>query len=81
MAAVHESRIKRRRRTKHTSGSKEIVRVCSTCSSETRWLSVDGLCWDCTVKAAKNKIPIQIDTSEDDPESADMYDYNTGGDW
>jgi len=28
------------------------------CRKVTRWLSVDGLCWDCAVQAVRNRAPL-----------------------
>jgi hypothetical protein len=41
-------------------------KICKTCKQETRWLGVEGSCWDCTVKAVKNKPPVYIELPEED---------------
>ncbi len=76
MAALNESKTKtnkskRGKRARQSSGDRSQMRKCSECGSRTRWLSVDALCWDCTVKAAKNKMPIFIETSEEEQEGTD----------
>ncbi|RJP77800.1 MAG: hypothetical protein C4524_07525 [Candidatus Zixiibacteriota bacterium] len=72
MAAVNENRGKRGKRTRQTSGQRSPVKVCASCGNETRWLSVDNMCWDCTIQAAKNKTPIYIEPhEEEDSESGD----------
>lgn len=45
---------------------------CRACGYDTRWLSVDGMCWDCTVKSVKSKTPIYLETQEEEPESTDV---------
>jgi len=56
--------VKERRRLKIISGRKSKKKICSACKRKTKWLSVDGLCWKCTVKMAKNKPPIVIESEE-----------------
>jgi len=66
MAAVHENQVKaRRRRTRQKDGRRSQVKVCTACNNETKWLSVDGTCWACTVSATKNKVPIHVDNEEE----------------
>ena len=79
MAAVHEDQAKRRRRTRYISGNRNGNKICSACEKKTRWLSVDGLCWDCTVTSAKNKIPIHIDSLDEDQEDYGKYPGLTSG--
>ena len=45
---------------------------CRACGYDTRWLSIDGMCWDCTVKSVRNKAPIYIESTEEEPESSDI---------
>lgn len=66
MAAVHENQIKRCRRMRQKDGRRSDVKVCAACQKETRWVSVDQLCWECTILAAKNKIPLYIEPHEED---------------
>ena len=44
---------------------------CRACGYDTRWLSVDGMCWDCTVKSVKSKMPIFIESQEEESESTE----------
>lgn len=69
MAAVQENQNPRRHRTRQMDGRRSSVKVCSVCQTETRWLSVDGKCWDCTIKAAKNKVPLFIEPQDEDFEN------------
>ena len=39
---------------------------CSSCGNKTRWLSVEGLCWDCLIKEVKKKSPLYIPEEADD---------------
>lgn len=58
-----------RRRRREPRGRKP-QKKCKSCGTETRWLSVEGDCWDCCVKAVKNKSPIYIEPelpAEDEP--------------
>jgi len=70
--AVSEGQAKRGRRTRQMNGRRGRAKVCAVCGNPTRWLSVDGMCWDCTVKAAKNKVPIYIEQQEEETESTDL---------
>jgi hypothetical protein len=72
MAAVQENQNPRRRRARQMDGRRSSVKVCSVCQTETRWLSVDGKCWDCTIKAAKNKVPLFIELQDEDFENPEV---------
>ncbi len=78
MAAVEENRIKRGKRVRQMSGDRSVTKICAACGGETRWLSVDGLCWSCTVQAAKNKTPLFVEHQEDESESENAGPEN---DW
>lgn len=78
MAAVHEQRLKRARRLKQTNGRRSRIKVCSNCDKETRWLSVEGLCWDCTVSAIRRKTPIYIEPQEEESEGIES---GTSNEW
>ncbi|MCX6640196.1 MAG: hypothetical protein NTW14_06900 [bacterium] len=72
MAAVHEGQINwRRKKTHSTDSHRSALHLCSNCHKETRWVSVDKLCWDCTVQAAKNKVPLFADTYTEDAEGGE----------
>ena len=67
MAAVQENQTKKRRRRKRqTDGRRSKLKVCRACQKETKWLSVDGKCWECTIDTAKTKIPLHIEPSEEE---------------
>jgi glucan phosphoethanolaminetransferase (alkaline phosphatase superfamily) len=66
MRVASQSSTKHSKRARQTNSHQNITRICAECGSETRWLSVEGTCWDCTVKAAKNKVPLYIEQQEDD---------------
>jgi hypothetical protein len=78
MTMVNEGRNKRTRRTRQKDGRRSIKKVCASCSNETRWLSVDGLCWDCTIKEAKDKAPIYIESQEEESEDSESGDVFSG---
>jgi hypothetical protein len=79
MAAVHEhQKTTRRRRARQTDGRRSEVKVCAVCKSETKWLSVDGMCWNCTVDNAKKKVPLHVDLSEEDQSGSDSVSDNMG---
>ena len=73
MPAVQENQNPRRRHTRQMDGRRSPMKVCSVCREETRWLSVDGMCWDCTIKAVKNKVPIFIEPQEEEPENPEVF--------
>jgi len=35
-------------------------KICPLCNQPTKWQSVDGLCWDCTIIEAKEKAIMRI---------------------
>jgi len=78
MAAVRENQMKRRRRVRKTDGRRSNTKICKVCQNETRWLSVDGMCWDCTVNAAKRKVPLYIEIQEEDQDNFEMYSGSAG---
>jgi hypothetical protein len=76
MTMVSEGRAKKTRRTRQKDGRRSTKKVCNSCGNETRWLSVEGTCWDCTVKAAKDKVPLFIEPQEeesDESESSSIF--------
>lgn len=68
--------IKRKRRLRRRGYSSKPFKKCEKCGTETRWLSVDGLCWDCTVKDIKNKVPLFIEPAspEDGGEAENIFE-------
>jgi hypothetical protein len=67
MAAVHENQLgRRRRRTRQIDGRRSQVRVCTVCGCQTRWVSVEGTCWKCTVSIAKQKKPLFIEPEDEE---------------
>ncbi len=71
MTMVNEGRAKRAKRTRQKDGRRSLKKICSSCGNETRWLSVEGNCWDCTVKAAKDKAPLYIELQEEESEDSE----------
>ncbi len=71
MTMVNEGRAKRTRRTRQKDGRRSTKKVCASCGNETRWLSVEGTCWDCTIKAARNKAPLYIEPQEEESEDSE----------
>lgn len=80
MAAVRENQVKRRRRTRQMDGRRSALKVCAICQTETRWVSVDGVCWQCTVQAAKKKVPLHIEIQEEDQDYPETLSGHAG-DW
>lgn len=79
MAAVHEhQKPTRRRRARQTDGRRSGVKVCTVCKSETKWLSVEGMCWNCTVENAKKKIPLHVEIPEEEQGGSDHNSTNIG---
>ena len=79
MAAVHEHQKKtRRRRARQMDGRRSKSKVCSVCNSATKWLSVDGMCWECTVENAKKKIPLHVEISDDESGGSETLSDNIG---
>jgi hypothetical protein len=62
------------KRTRRSNSNKSEQKICSNpeCRQETRWLSVEGTCWKCTVEAAKNKGPLFLpqDLLEEEDEAS-----------
>ena len=71
MPMVNEGRAKRTRRTRQKDGRRSAQKKCASCNLETRWLSVEGTCWDCTVKSAKDKVPLFIESQEEESEDSE----------
>ncbi len=78
MAAVHENQRKRRRKKRQTDGRRSKLKICTSCEKESKWLSVDGRCWECTVEMAKGKIPLHIDPTEEEQGNISMLPGITG---
>ena len=66
--------IKRKRRLRRGGYSRKPFKKCEKCGTETRWLSVDGLCWGCTVKKIKNKPPVYIPQEEEEADTLSSED-------
>jgi hypothetical protein len=72
MAAVHENQLQRHhRRGRKKEFASVPLQLCSGCQKETRWLSVEGTCWDCTIQTSKNKVPLNVGMFEEDDEGSD----------
>jgi hypothetical protein len=72
MAGGNGSKPKRGRPPRQAQGRRSLKKTCRSCGQVTTWLSVDRNCWDCTVKAVKNKAPIYIEAQEEESESSDV---------
>jgi len=72
MAGGNGSKSKRGNGTRSKESRHPRRKRCRACGYDTRWLSIDGMCWDCTVKSVRNKAPIYIESTEEEPESSDV---------
>jgi hypothetical protein len=72
MAGNNGSKSKRGKAARQKESRRAHRKRCRACGYDTRWLSVDGMCWDCTVKSVKAKAPIYIESTEEEPESSDV---------
>lgn len=68
--------IKRKRRLRRGGYSRKPFKKCEKCGTETRWLSVEGFCWDCTITEAKNRVPLYIEKElpQDEGESESIFE-------
>ncbi|TKJ41779.1 hypothetical protein CEE37_04210 [candidate division LCP-89 bacterium B3_LCP] len=73
MAAVHENQTKRYRRTRQFDGRRCGLKVCKACQRQTRWLSIDYFCWECTISLAKTKIPLHTETADEETKHKEVY--------
>ncbi len=80
MAAVHENQTKRRRRKRQTDGRRSKLKTCTVCAAKTRWLSVDGRCWECTIQSAKSKVPLFVELHNEENRAPDNY-IDSVGNW
>jgi hypothetical protein len=71
MTMVNEGQAKRIRRTRQKDGRRSLKKVCKSCGNETRWLSVEATCWDCTVKAARDKAPLFVEPQEEESDESE----------
>ena len=78
MSAVQENQPRRRKGARQMDGRRSDLKECVACRKETRWLSVDQLCWECTIAAARTKIPLHIEPFERELPNLEVFPGTIG---
>ena len=74
MATVQVNQSKCGRRMRQLDGRRsKKTKTCAGCQRKTRWLSVEKMCWECTINTAKNRIPIFIEPQDEEKGNPERF--------